>query len=171
MLEHLFYNSWKKNVGTLLEHCRYIHGSECHQWLIHSNNKYVFSTTSTVKSTEPSKLFKFPEIVRSPSLVGEVEVETVFAKTWIVYEPWLIIKESFLEQMFFFSPKKTTRTQQTSSPLRRLSTKKRGTYWLSREWPPKSTLWKQTTPWLTNRPGSGLSQRQNNWNSIRETPK
>ncbi len=36
-------------------------------------------------------------------------------------------------------------------PLRGLSTKIRGSYWLSWEWPPKTTLWKQTTPWLTNR--------------------
>ncbi len=54
----LFYNSWKENFGKLQMHC-----SEFHEWLIHLNPKHALCTAPTI-CTGPSKLLKFPEIVK-----------------------------------------------------------------------------------------------------------
>ena len=57
----LFYNSWKENFGKLQMHC-----SEFHEWLIHLNRNHGWFLLPLQFSTGPSKLFKFPEIVRPP---------------------------------------------------------------------------------------------------------
>ncbi len=63
---NLFYNIWKENFGKLQMHC-----SEFCEWLIHLNRNHGWFLLTLQFSTGPSKLFKFPEIVRPlPSLGG-----------------------------------------------------------------------------------------------------